>query len=287
MYSAATAVFYFVLLVGGACLVGAAGGAIIALVSTAATKLGSVWNSDTLIPAGRSGREATGTDAPELLAAVRELAQRAAIPAPRVYLIDSTQFIALAAGRGPGHAAICLSTGVLEAFSRDEIDGIVAHELAHIVHRYSLMATAAAMLAAIVALAVPLAAFFRFGFAGGLVTLIVAPFAAVIVQLAILRGREYGADRFAARLCRRPAALASVLARLVPPEEIVPRAARGGFLVTALFSLADRLSAGKRDNLFASHPRMENRIRALEKLSRAMGVGDTGSASAAHAGTSR
>jgi heat shock protein HtpX len=260
----------------GSCLIGAACGAIIALVTTAASKLDGFWNSDTLIPAKRGAYEVTEAEAPELLAAIRAFAHRAAIPVPRVYLIDSPLINALAAGRSPRHSALCLTTGLLQAFTRDEVDGVIAHELGHIVRRYAALATAVAGLSAAVSLLAPFAAFYWMGFAGGLLTLIVTPLVAVVMQLAILRACEYGADTFAARLCGRPAAVASGLAKLSSPAPTLPRAMTDSPLAKTLSWLGDRLSGHKVDNLFASHPRIENRIAALEKLSREMGLGGFG-----------
>jgi heat shock protein HtpX len=270
---AATAALSMVLLIGLSWLIGAACGALIALVSTAASKLNRFWNGDTLGPARRGASELNEADAPELLAAVRELARRAKIPTPRVYLIKSPLVNALATGRSPRHTAICLTSGLLQAFTRDEVNGVVAHELGHVVHRYPVVATTVAVVAAAIALLAPLAAFFRLGIVGGLVMLIVTPLAAAVVQLAILRACEYDADNFGARLCGRPSVIASGLAKLSPSALTPLAAVTDGHVAKILTALGAHLWGHKTDNLFASHPRIENRIAALEALSRKMGLG--------------
>ena len=184
--------------------IGAVLGAIYGLVSTAATKLFGLWNSHELVPKRRGGREVDAGSAPQLVAIVNELSQRAAIPTPRLYVIVSPRANAVAAGRDRRHASICVTTGLLHALTRDELAGVLSHELAHVLQRSALTRTAAATLAAALSLLLLFGPVLRSRIGLSLLLLVIALLAAFFGQLAIGRAGEYAADECGARLSGRP-----------------------------------------------------------------------------------
>lgn len=200
-------------------------GMIIAFVLALGMNVFSLWNSDKLVLRMYGAKEVNELTAPEYYGLVRDLAQRAGLPMPRVYIMQSDQPNAFATGRSPSHAAVCASTGLLEALSRDEIAGVMAHELAHIKNRDTLTMTVAASIGGAVSM---LAQYMQFGmlfgghrddrgglgFLGTIIAIIVAPLAAMLVQMAISRSREYSADRLGAEICGQPMRLASALAKI-------------------------------------------------------------------------
>jgi heat shock protein HtpX len=262
--------------VGMGWLVGGAGGMVIAFVMALGINLFSLWNSDTVVLSMFGAQEVGPRDAPQLHELVGQLAQRAGLPMPRVYVMHNAQPNAFATGRSPSRAAVSVSTGLLESLSRQELAGVIAHELAHVRNRDTLTMTVAATIAGAISM---FANFLQFGmlfgdrrdnghagWLGVLVAIIIAPLAAMLVQMAISRSREYEADRVGAAIVGNPLWLASALrkiegyARQIPNEdaERVPAAAH-------LF-IINPLSGQGIDNLFSTHPNTENRIAALEHL---------------------
>jgi heat shock protein HtpX len=267
-------------------LIGGGSGALIAFIITAATNLFSYWNADKLVLSMHDAQEVDERSAPELVAIVRELAQRAGLPMPRVYLMDSPQPNAFATGRNPQHAAVCATTGLLNTLSRDEIAGVIGHELGHVRNHDTLTMTITATIAGAISMLAQFGMFFRggnrdnsgLGIVGSVLMLILAPLAAMIVQMAISRTREYAADNLGARISGRADALASALVKISRIAEEVPNDTAETHPTTAPLFIVNPLSGRGMDNLFSTHPSTENRIAALEKLSREMGLGGFGGA---------
>jgi heat shock protein HtpX len=252
-------------------------GMVIALGFGLATNLFAYWNSDRLALAAHHAVEVDERTAPELVQMVRDLSQRAGLPMPRVYLIDNPQPNAFATGRNPENAAVAATTGLLHMLSRDEIAGVMAHELAHIKNRDTLIMTVSATVAGAIA---TLAQFgFLFGGRGDerpnpivmLATALLAPIAAMIIQMAISRSREYDADRMGAAISGQPLALASALARIAGGVAQIPNPDAERRPATASLFIINPLSGQGVDNLFSTHPATENRIAALHALAQEMG----------------
>jgi heat shock protein HtpX len=242
----------------------------------------SYWNSDKLVLRMYGAQEVNERSAPEYYSVVRELAQNAGLPMPRVFVMQNPQPNAFATGRNPSHAAVCASTGLLEALSRDELAGVMAHELAHIKNRDTLIMTVAATIGGAISM---LAQYMQFGmlFGGGrddrgglgaigsLLAIIVAPLAAMLVQMAISRSREYSADRMGAMICQRPMWLASALAKIQNFARRIPNETAESVPATAHMFIINPLSGRGLDNMFSTHPNTENRIAALEAMAREIG----------------
>ncbi len=264
-------------------LIGGGSGAVIALIIAAGTNLFSYWNADRLVLSMHGAQEVDEQSAPELVAIVRELSQRAELPMPRVYMMDSPQPNAFATGRNPQHAAVCATTGLLQALTRDEVAGVIGHELAHVAHRDTLTMTITATIAGAISMLAQFGMFFGFGhnrdnnnglgIVGTLLMIVLAPLAAMIVQMAISRTREYAADNLGARISGRPDALASALAKIEQIAHAVPNETAEAHPATAPLFIINPLSGQGMDNLFSTHPATANRIAALEDLAREMGQG--------------
>jgi heat shock protein HtpX len=244
-------------------------GAVLALVAAAAMNLVTWWNADRIVLSMHNAKEVTISDCPQLVGMVHALAARAGLPNPRFYLIDSPHPNAFATGRDPQHAAVAATTGLLAILSREEVAAVMAHELGHIRNRDTLVMTMTATVAGAISMLANFGFFFRGDGARAnplamIAALLLAPFAAMLVQLAIGRTREYGADRAGAEICGDPRALASALAKLHEGAARVPSpvAAR----VPAAASLYIVPSGAGRDSLFATHPDTGNRIAALRAM---------------------
>jgi heat shock protein HtpX len=195
---------------------------------------------------------------------------------PKVYLIDEPQPNAFATGRNPENAAVAATTGLLRLMSREQVAGVMAHELAHVKHHDTLIMTITATIAGAISMLANFAFFFGgsrdnnnpFGWVGTLVAMIVAPLAAMLVQMAISRTREYAADRMGAEICGEPLWLASALARLESAAHQIPNAAAEANPAMAHMFIVNPLSGQRMDNLFSTHPATENRIAELEALAR-------------------
>jgi len=264
----------FVLVAGY--LLGGESGLVIALVAALGMNLFAYWNSDKMVLRMSNAQEVGPNDAPELYGIVQNLAERAGLPMPRVYLIDEEQPNAFATGRNPENAAVAATTGLLRHLSREEITGVMAHELSHVRHRDTLIMTIAATLAGAIGM---LASFG--GLMGGgrdsegrplvgpivaIAAMILAPLAAGLVQMAISRGREFEADRMGAEISGQPLWLASALAKLHAGTQQIPNQAAEANPATAHMYIANPLSAGGMASLFSTHPPMEERIARLEAM---------------------
>jgi heat shock protein HtpX len=251
---------------------------LVALAVAAGLNFFAYWNSDRLVLSMNGARAVDESSAPELHALVRELAQRADLPMPRVYLMDNPQPNAFATGRNPQNAAVAVTSGLMRMLGREELAGVIAHELAHIRNRDTLIMTVTATIAGAISMLAQFGFFFGgnrnnnpLGIVGFLLVLVVAPLAAAIVQMAISRSREYQADRLGAQIAGRPRWLASALAKLDNAARAIPNPVAEANPATAHLFIVNPLSGERMDNLFSTHPSTENRIAALEALDRELG----------------
>jgi heat shock protein HtpX len=257
-------------------LLGGHSGLLIALVVALGMNLFAYWNSDRMVLRMANAREVGPQEAPELYGIVQSLAQRAGLPMPRVYVIDEDQPNAFATGRSPEHAAVAVNTGLLRHLSREEVTGVLAHELGHVKNRDTLTMTVAATLSGAVGM---LASFG--GLMGGgrdengrplvnpivaIAAMILAPLAASLVQMAISRSREYEADRAGAEISGNPLWLASALQRLHEGTQAIPNRTAEANPATAHMYIDNPLSGGGMRSLFSTHPPMEERIARLQAM---------------------
>jgi heat shock protein HtpX len=261
-------------------LIGGQAGMMIALVVAAAMNLFSYWNSDKLVLSMHGAQEVDARAAPDLYELVQQLAARAGLPMPRVYLMDNPQPNAFATGRDPEHAAVAVTAGLLQSLSREEVAGVIAHELAHIKNRDTLIMTITATIAGAISMLAQFGMFFGgsnrenqggMGVIGTLLMVILAPIAAMLVQMAISRTREYAADRMGAEISGNPMGLASALARISNAAHHVENDTAERNPATAHLFIINPLSGHRMDNLFSTHPATENRIAALQELAQTMG----------------
>ena len=263
------------LFVGIGFAVGGAAGAAIAFLIALATNALAWWNSDRMVLSIYRARPATQRDAPELFGTVERLAERADLPMPAVYIIDSEQPNAFATGRSPNRAAVAATTGLLRTCSREEVAGVMAHELAHVKSRDTTIMTVTATLAGAIGFLSMFALFFGGSSRNGgnaavaLIVALLAPVAAGLVQMAISRTREYEADRIGAEICGNPAWLASALERLdaAAGRTVNPDAERHP--ATAHLFIVNPLKSNAVDSLFATHPKMADRIARLRAMAAA------------------
>jgi heat shock protein HtpX len=268
------------LFMGVGYLIGGESGALIALVFAAGMNLISYWNADKLVLSMYGAREVDASTAPELVNLVAELAQRAGLPMPRVYIIDNAQPNAFATGRNPQNAAVAVTTGLLEHMTREELAGVIAHELAHVRNRDTLVMTITATIAGAISMIAQFGLLFGgghrdnnnggLGLIGTLAMVILAPIAAMLVQMAISRTREYAADDLGARIAGRPEWLASALRKLDAAAHAIPNEPAERNPATAHLFIVNPLTGHGMDNLFSTHPATENRIAALAELAREM-----------------
>jgi heat shock protein HtpX len=268
------------LFMGVGYLIGGASGATIALVVAAATNIFAYWNSDRMVLSMYGAHEADAGTAPDLHRLVSELAARAGLPMPRVFVMDNPQPNAFATGRNPENAAVAVTTGLMQSLSREELAGVIAHELAHIKHHDTLLMTITATFAGAISMLAQFGMFFGGnrdnngpGIIGSLAMMILAPLGAMLVQMAISRTREYAADEMGARICGQPMWLASALAKIDNAAHQVPNMEAERVPATAHMFIINPLSGHGMDNLFATHPSTENRIAALQKLAGQSGGG--------------
>jgi len=259
---------------GGA--IGGQGGMLLALILAGVMNFVSYWFSDKIVLAMYGAKEVTEADSPEFYGLVRQLADRSGLPMPRVYIIPSDTPNAFATGRNPAHAAVAATDGILRILSREEVMGVMAHELSHVKHRDILISTIAATVAGAITYLAHMAqwaAIFgggrdRDGEGGGvlgmLVMAIVAPLAALLIQMAISRSREYEADKGGAEISGNPLYLAGALRKLemanrqLPMQEATPASAH--------MFIVNPLTGGGLMSLFSTHPPMEERVRRLESM---------------------
>jgi heat shock protein HtpX len=268
------------LFMGVGFMIGGESGMLIALVVAAGMNIFAYWNSDKMVLSMHGAQEVDERVAPELFQMVRELSQNAGLPMPRVYLMDNPQPNAFATGRNPENSAVAATTGLLQTLTHEEIAGVMAHELAHIKNRDTLIMTVTATLAGAISMLAQFGMFFGgnrnnngLGIIGTLAMVILAPLAAMLVQMAISRSREYQADRLGGQIVGRPRYLASALAKLGRAAQAIPNERAEANPATAHLFIVNPLSGERMDNLFSTHPAMENRIAALEELEREMGGG--------------
>lgn len=258
---------------------GGSQGLVLALVMAAVMNFAAYFFSDKIALAMHRAQPVDEATAPQLYAVVAELAQRASIPMPRIYLIPEAQPNAFATGRSPRHAAVAVTEGLLRAMDREELKGVLAHELTHVRHYDILISSVAATVAGALTMVARMAGWAVMfgggrdregggGGLGGLFFLIVAPFAALLIQLAISRSREYAADQGGAQLAGTPFGLASALRKLAATTERVPMATARA--TTAHMMIANPLGGRSVMALFATHPPMEERIARLEAMVGAM-----------------
>lgn len=251
--------------------IGGATGAVIALLFAAGMNLFTYWNADKIVLRMHDAMEVGPDKCPEFWGLVNGLAQRADMPMPKVYIIESPHPNAFATGRKPENAAVAATTGLLGMLNRDEIEGVMAHELAHVKNRDTLIMTMVATIAGAISMIANFGLFFRGGdrgnFAAMLAAVIVAPFAAMIVQMAISRTREYGADRLGSEISGKPLALASALQRISGQAARIPNPVSQRNPAAAQLYIVPTKFAG-RDNLFSTHPATENRIALLNDIAR-------------------
>ena len=258
-------------MVGGQIL-GGRQGMVLALVIALVMNFLAYWNSDKMALAMNKAREVSEAEAPELHQIVARLAQRAGLPKPRVYIVDNPTPNAFATGRNPEHAAVAVTTGIMQVLNKEELEGVLGHELGHIKNRDILISSIAAVMAGAISYLATMAQWAMI-FGGGrsdddgggnpiamLLMMIVAPLAASLIQMAISRSREYIADRTGAEICGHPKALASALQKLSTynkqrPMQVNPASAQ--------MYIVNPLKSGAIAGLFSTHPPMEERIRRL------------------------
>jgi heat shock protein HtpX len=263
-------------------LMGGQGGMVLAFLFAAGTNLFAYWNADKMVLSMQGARQVDRATAPEYYDIVASLAERASLPMPKVYIMDNPQPNAFATGRNPENAAVAATTGLLQTLSPSEIAGVMAHELAHIKNRDTLVMTLTATLAGAISMLANFGLLFGgrdrnspLGPLGGIVLIILAPLAAMIVQLAVSRTREYEADRGGAEISGEPLSLASALHKISRVAERVPNEAAEANPAMAHLFIVNPLSGQRMDNLFSSHPATENRVAELQKMAAEMGTPGT------------
>jgi heat shock protein HtpX len=265
-------------------LIGGTGGMLVALLFAIGTNAFAFWNSDKLALRMHHAEPVTLASAPELHDMVAGLAKNADLPMPKVFLIRSEQPNAFATGRNPENGAVAVTEGILRLLDRDELAGVIAHELAHIKNRDTLTMTVAATVAGAISMLAQFGFFFGaggdrdrnpLGPIGVLLAVVLAPLAAMLIQMTISRTREYSADRLGAEISGQPLALASALRKISGYAGQVPLMTAERNPASAPMFIVNPLTGARLDNLFSTHPNVENRIRALEEIADGMRPGVT------------
>ena len=263
------------LFMGVGYLIGGTGGMMIAFLVALGMNAFAFWNSDKMVLRMHNAEPATQAAYPELHRMVTDLAKRADMPVPKIYVIHEDQPNAFATGRNPENAAVAATTGIMRMLSYDELAGVMAHELAHIQNRDTLIMTMSATIAGAISMLAQFGLFFgrgqsrgALGMVGVILAAIMAPMAATLIQMLISRTREYSADKRGAEIAGDPMALASALAKISGRAGRVEMASAERSPATAHMFIINPLSGAGMDNLFSTHPSVENRINALEALSR-------------------
>ena len=251
---------------------GGQSGMLIALVIALAMNAFAYWNSDKMVLRMHGAREVDRHSAPEYYDMIAQLADNAGLPMPKVYIMENEQPNAFATGRNPENAAVAATTGLLKRLTREELAGVMAHELAHVKNRDTLIMTITATLAGAISMLANFGLFFGnnrdnpLGFIGVIAMMILAPMAAGIVQMAISRSREYEADRIGAEICGQPLWLASALGKIESFAKGIDNQAAERNPATAHMFIINPLHAHKVDNLFSTHPNTANRIARLQEM---------------------
>jgi heat shock protein HtpX len=265
-------------------LMGRETGMLLALLAAIAMNLFSYWNADRMVLRMNGARQVSESDAPEYYRMVARLAANAGLPMPKVYIIDQAQPNAFATGRNPANAAVAATTGLLRHLSPDEIEGVMAHELAHVKNRDTMIMVFTATIAGAISMLTQFGFLFGsrdnrnnpMGPLGSIAMMILAPLAAMVVQMAISRTREYAADRGGAEISGKPMALASALKRISEAANAIPNETAERNPAMAHMFIINPLAGLRADALFSTHPNTQNRIDALQTIARTM-VKETGS----------
>ena len=253
-------------------MLGGTGGMAIALALAGGMNLYAYWNSDKMALRMHGARQVDARSAPQLVAMVESLARNAGLPMPKVYLIETEQPNAFATGRNPENGAVAVTRGLLRILNPDELAGVIAHELAHIKNRDTLIMTITATIAGAVSMLANFALFFGgnrnnpLGLIGTIALMILAPLAAALVQMAISRTREYEADRIGAEICGRPLWLASALQKLEAGARRIDNIPAENNPATAHMFIVNPLHAHSVDSLFSTHPNTANRVARLREM---------------------
>jgi heat shock protein HtpX len=270
------------LFMGVGYLIGGSQGMVIAFAVAVAMNAFSYWNADKMVLRMHDAHEVDARTAPEFHGMIAQLSRNAGLPMPRVYIIDNPQPNAFATGRNPENAAVAATTGLLDRLTHEEVAGVMAHELAHVKNRDTLIMTITATIAGAISMLANFGFFFGgnrenngnpLGFVGVILAVIVAPLAAMLVQMAISRTREYSADRLGAEICGQPMWLASALGKISDAAHRIPNVTAEANPATAHLFIINPLSGERMDNLFSTHPATENRIAALMDMARETGTG--------------
>jgi len=258
-------------------MLGGRGGMTMALIMASAMNFFSYWFSDKMVLSMYGARQITESEDPRFYGLVRRLAERANLPMPKVYIIDTDTPNAFATGRNPQHAAVAATSGILRILTEDELAGVMAHELAHVKNRDILVSTIAATFAGAITYLASMAQWAAMfggrndeeeggaGMLGSIVMAILAPIAAMLVQMAISRSREYGADAGGAAICGNPIYLANALQKLEMANHQVPMQANAA---TAHMFIVNPLAGSSLASLFSTHPPMPERINRLKEMAR-------------------
>jgi len=260
-------------------LLGREQGMLIAFLLAAGMNFFAYWNADKMVLRMHGAKQVDRQTAPEFYSLVEDLSQRAGLPMPKVYIMDNPQPNAFATGRNPENAAVAATTGLLRLLDKDEVAGVMAHELAHVKNRDTLVMTMTATIAGAISMLANFGMFFGgnrdrnnpLGAIGMILMIILAPLAAMLVQMAISRTREYGADRGGAEISGQPMALASALAKISGAARRIENPAAEANPATAHMFIIHPLSGQRMDGLFSTHPDPRNRIEALKQLAQQMG----------------
>ena len=256
------------LFMGTGYMIGGTGGALVALAVAAAMNVVTYWKADRIVLSMHDAREVTARSSPDFYSIVAVLAQRAGLPMPNVYVIDSPHPNAFATGRNPENAAVAATTGLLDMLSRDEVAAVMAHELGHIRNRDTLIMTMVATIAGAISMLANFGMFFSSDSRSNPLALIgavlLAPFAAMIVQMAISRTREFSADKAGAEICGDPDALASALRKISQAAQRIPNTVvERNPAAAQLYIVPTQVG-----ELFSTHPATKRRIAALKQMKR-------------------
>lgn len=274
--------FMTVIMVMMGAFVGGQTGMVIAFVIALATNAFSYWNADKIVLRMHGAEEVDARSAPEYYRMVENLARRAELPMPKVYVMHSAQPNAFATGRNPDNSAVCASTGLLDMLSHNEVAAVMAHELAHVKNRDTLIMTVSATIAGAISMMATMLQYSMIfgrnrsgpgGVIGTIAAALLAPAAAMLVQMAISRSREYNADRVGAEICGNPIWLASALQRIQAGARSIHMESAERVPASAHLFIINPLLGGTFDNLFSTHPSTENRVQALRELAQDMGTG--------------
>ena len=265
------------LIVGQA--IGGKTGMFFALVLAIVMNFSAYWFSDKIVLRMYNAQEVTTEQAPELYSIVRDLTQKAQMPMPKIYIVEDPTPNAFATGRNPQNAVVAVTTGILSILNNEELKGVLSHELSHVANRDTLTSAIAATIAGAVAMLANMAQFGMMfgrsseegegpGILGGLLTMLFAPLAASLIQMAVSRSREFAADDSGAHLSHTPLALASALRKLEQANQAMPMQAAEQHPTTAHLFIINPLSSHSLRRLFSTHPPTEERIRRLETIAR-------------------